>query len=165
VSGSEGMPEPAPEPTHGPAPEVRARPIATARIANISAAVAFVVFVIVAIVMRTANAGATFELSDQLGTVVLGLIVAGGLHIPARPRMRADTQAVYLRSYLGTWRTVPWEAVVAVEFPAAARFARLRLPAEEILAIYAVQRADGAVAVEAMRGLRQLFAATHSDAA
>ncbi len=146
-------------------PEVRARPITTARIANISAAVALVVFVIVAIVMRTASAGATFELSDQLGTVVLGVIVAGGLHIPARPRMRADMHAVYLRSYLGAWRTVPWEAVVAVEFPASARFARLRLPAEEILAIYAVQRMDGPVAVEAMRGLRHLFAATHSDAA
>lgn len=149
----------------GSSPEVTARPIATARIANISAAVAFVVFVVVAIVMRHANAGATFNLQDQLFTVVLGAIVAGGLHIPARPRMRADREAVYLRSYLGTWRTVPWDVVVAVEFPASARFARLRLPAEEILAIYAIQRMDGPVAVEAMRGLRELFAATHSGAA
>lgn len=145
--------------------EVTARPIASARIANTSAAVAFVVFVVVAIVMRQASAGATFHLEDQLFTGVLGAIVAGGLHIPARPRMRADREAVHLRGYLGAWRTIPWDAVVAVEFPASARFARLRLPAEEILAIYAIQRMDGPAAVEAMRGLRELFAAARSGAA
>jgi hypothetical protein len=68
-----------------------------------------------------------------------------------------------MRSYVGNWRTIPWDAVVAVEFPSNVRFARLRLPAEETLAIYAVQRMDREHAVEAMRGLRTLFAATHPD--
>jgi hypothetical protein len=66
-----------------------------------------------------------------------------------------------MRSYVGNYRTVPWSAVVAVQFPSNARFARLVLPGDEILALYAVQRADGEHAVEVMRDLRQLFAQTH----
>ena len=140
---------------------VVARPIKTGRIANASAALVFVVFVIIAIVMPTDNAGASFGWKDQVFTVVIGAIVAGGLHLPSRPRLRADTDAVRMRSYLGNWRTIPWDVVVAVEFPSNVRFARLVLPADEILALYAVQRADRERAVETMQGLRRLFAATH----
>lgn len=140
---------------------VQARPIKTARIANASAAVALIVFVVVALVMKRENAGAYFGQSDQIFTVVVGLIVAGGLRLPARPRMRADHAAVHTRGYLGNWRTIPWAAVVAVEFPKSVRFARLRLPAEETLALYAVQRMDGPYAVAIMRDLRALFAETH----
>lgn len=143
---------------------VLAKPIMTGRIANASAAFALVVFIVVALVMRGDNAGAYFGHTDQIFTVVVGLIVAGGLRLPARPRLRADAAGVHLRGYVGNWRTIPWDAVVAVEFPSKVRFARLRLPAEETLAIYAVQRMDRGYAVEAMRGLRALFAATHPDA-
>lgn len=142
---------------------VEARPIKTARIANASAAVALIVFVMVALLMKRENAGAYFGQSDQIFTVVVGLIVAGGLRLPARPRLRADDTAVHTRGYVGNWRTIPWEAVVAVEFPKTVRFARLRLPAEETLAIYAVQRMDGPSAVAVMHRLRALFAATHPD--
>ncbi|HKC28408.1 MAG TPA: PH domain-containing protein [Jatrophihabitans sp.] len=140
---------------------VTSRPLLTGRIANITAAVVFVIFVIIAIVMPHANAGATFGWKDQIFTVVVGAIVAGGLRLPARPRLRADAEAVHMRSYLGNYRSVPWDAVVAVQFPSNARFARLVLPGDEILALYAVQRADGDHAVGVMRGLRQLFAETH----
>ncbi|HEX3336914.1 MAG TPA: PH domain-containing protein [Jatrophihabitans sp.] len=141
---------------------VTARPIRTGRIANASAIFALAVFVVVAVVMRRDNAGATFGHKDQIFTVVVGAIVAGGLRLPARPRLRADASGVYLRSYLGNWRTIPWDAVLAVEFPSNVRFARLVLPADETLAIYAVQRMDREAAVAAMRGLRALFAATHA---
>ena len=79
----------------------------------------------------------------------------------ARPRLRADAKAVHLRGYIGNWRTIPWDAVVAVEFPSNVRFARLVLPGDETLALYAVQRADRERAVETMRRLRGLFAAAH----
>jgi hypothetical protein len=141
---------------------VTARPIRTRRIANASAVFAFAVFVVVALLMRRDNAGATFGHLDQIFTVVVGAIVAGGLRLPARPRLRADASGVYLRSYLGNWRTIPWDAVVAVEFPSNVRFARLVLPADETLAIYAVQRMDREAAVAAMPGLRTLFAAAHA---
>ncbi len=140
---------------------VTAKPIKTARIANACAVVALIVFVMVAILMPTDNAGATFGIKDQIFTVVIGLIVAGGLRLPARPRLRADAEAVHLRSYLGNYRTVPWSEVVGVEFPPNSRFARLLLPGDELFAIYAVQRTDGEYAVRTMRALRELFAASH----
>lgn len=143
---------------------VTARPIRSARIANAAALFAFAVFVFVAIVMPRDNAGAVFGWKDQIFTVVIGAIVAGGLRLPARPRLRADIHAVRMRSYLGNWRTVPWDAVVGVEFPKNVRFARLVLPGDEIFALYAVQRMDRERAVETMQGLRRLFAATHPDA-
>jgi len=139
---------------------VEARPVKAGRIANVTALVVFAIFIVVAIVMPHANAGATFGWKDQVFTVILGAIIAGGLHLPARPRLRADTEAVRTRSYLGNWRTIPWEAVVAVEFPRNVRFARLVLPGDETLALYAVQRLDREQAVETMQGLRRLFAAS-----
>jgi hypothetical protein len=140
---------------------VEARPVKAGRIATITAAVVFATFVVIAIVMPHANAGASFGWKDQVFTVVLGAIIAGGLHLPARPRLRADTEAVRMRSYLGNWRTIPWDVVVRVEFPRNVRFARLVLPGDETLALYAVQRFDGEYAISTMQGLRQLFAATH----
>jgi hypothetical protein len=140
---------------------VTARPIRTARYANAAALVALAAFVVVALLMRTDNAGASFGWKDQVFTVVIGAIVAGGLRLPARPRLRADARAVHTRGYVGNWRTIPWDAVVAVEFPSNVRFARLVLPADETLALYAVQRMDREEAVQTMRGLRRLFAATH----
>ena len=148
-------PEPAADPD-----VVEARPIKSARIANITAVIVFAVFVVIAIVMPHDNAGATFGWKDQVFTVVIGAVVAGGLHLPARPRLRADREAVRMRSFLGNWRTVPWDAVSGVEFPGNVRFARLVLPGDETLALYAVQRLDRERSVETMRGLRRLFAAT-----
>jgi hypothetical protein len=142
-------------------PVVEARPQRTALIANIAAGIVFVVFVVVALVMRTEAAGATFTWKDQLFTAVAGVVLAGGLHLIARPRLRADVDAVHLRGFAGNWRTIPWDVVVAVEFPRNVRFARLALPGDEALAIYAVQRADRDYAVGKMRALRELFAQTH----
>ena len=140
---------------------VTARPVRSARIANASAAVAFVVFVVVALLMKRDSAGASFTWKDQVFTVVVGVLVALGLRLPTRPRLRADAEAVHLRGYVGDWRTVPWAAVVAVDFPSNVRFARLVLPGDETLAMYAVQRFDRERAVATMRELRRLFAATH----
>jgi hypothetical protein len=139
---------------------VEARPLKAGKIANVTALVVFAIFVVTAIVMPHANAGATFGWKDQVFTAVIGAIVAGGVHLPARPRLRADADAVHMRSYLGNWRTIPWQVVVAVEFPSNVRFARLVLPGDETLALYAVQRLDREHAVHTMQGLRRLFAAS-----
>jgi hypothetical protein len=140
---------------------VEARPMKVGKIATVTAVVVFAIFIVIAIVMPRANAGASFGWKDQVFTAVLGAIVAGGLHLPARPRLRADTDVVRMRSYLGNWRTIPWDVVVRVEFPRNVRFARLVLPGDETVALYAVQRVDGEYAIATMQGLRHLFAATH----
>ena len=122
-----------------------------------------ILFAVIALVMRSESAGATFGIRDQIFTAVLGVLIAGGLHLPARPRMRADAEAIRFRGYAGDWRTIPWSAVRAVEFPSNARFARITLPGDEFFALYAVQRADRDRAVATMRGLRELFAQSRAD--
>jgi hypothetical protein len=140
---------------------VTARPHRTAAIAWTASAVVLVVFVITAFVMKRYNAGASFGVKDQIATVVIGVVVALLLIMPTHPRLVADEKEVRIRSFLGNFRVIPWDAVVDVRFPSKLRFAQLVLPGEETLAIYAVQRWDKDRAVEAMDGLRQLFVATH----
>ena len=132
-----------------------------ARIGYASASAVFVIFIAIAIVMPHANAGAHFGVKDQVGTAVLGVILGGLFLMLTRPRLHADRESVRLRSFLGGWRVVPWDLVVGVEFPSKVRFARIVLPGEETLAIYAVQRLDKDQAVDVMRRLRALFATTH----
>lgn len=150
-----------PEPAAEPVTPVEARPIVMARIGWASAAVVFAVFAVTALVMKRDNAGAHFGDKDQVGTLVVGIILAGLCVMLTRPRLHADLEAVRMRSFLGNWRTVPWELIVRVEFPSKVRFARVVLPGEETLALYAVQRLDREQSVDTMRRLRQLFAATH----
>jgi len=52
--------------------------------------------------------------------------------------MEADTESVRTRSYVGNYRTIPWSVIVDVQFPSNTRFARLVLPGDETLALYAV---------------------------
>jgi Bacterial PH domain len=140
---------------------VTAKPIRSSRLAIAAAVIIVVAFGITALVMTRANAGAHFHWKDQVGTAVLGVILAGLVLLPTRPRLRADATGVYSRAYLGAPRFIPWELVVDVQFPQKLRFARLVLPADETVALYAVQRSDRERSVEVMRGLRQLFAEAH----
>ncbi|MGH8862954.1 MAG: PH domain-containing protein [Jatrophihabitantaceae bacterium] len=137
-----------------------ARPHLTARIAWAASAFVLVVFVVTALVMKRYNAGADFGAKDQAGTVLIGVVVALLLIMPTYPRLIADEESIRLRSFLGSYRVVPWDVVVDIRFPSRVRFAQIVLPGEETLAIYAVQRWDKQRAVEAMDGLRALLAAT-----
>jgi hypothetical protein len=137
---------------------VDARPVVMSRIGYACAFVVFVVFIVTAIVMPHANAGAHFGVKDQIGTAFLGVIIGGLFLMLTRPRLHADATAIRTRSFLGGWRTVPWDVVIGIEFPAKVRFARIVLPADETLALYAVQRLDKEQAVDVMRRLRALLA-------
>lgn len=141
-----------------PAP-ITARPVVSARIAWAAAAFVLAVFIVVAILQPSDNAGATFGTKDQIGTGVLGLLIASGFWLLTRPRLIADATSVRTRSFAGNYRTIPWQYIVDVQFPSNARFARLVLPGEEVLALYAVQRLDRERSVTVMRGLRALLAA------
>lgn len=141
--------------------QVQAQPILSARIAWASSAFVLIVFVFTALVMKRYNAGAIFNDKDQVGTVVVGIVLALLLIMPTRPRLVADEQSVRLRAFLGGWRVVPWDLIVDVRFPSKVRFAQIVLPGEETLAIYAIQRLDKQYAVETMQQLRELFAVTH----
>ena len=115
-------------------------------------------FTVVASVLRTTDTGVFFRFADQVAMVLLGVLLAGGILLLARPRVRADADGVEVRN-IGWPRYLPWELVRAVSFPDGASWARLDLPDYEYVPVLAVQAVDGMRAVEAIRGLRALHAA------
>ena len=124
----------------------------------IGAAVVVGLFVAIALVLRNSDTGVFFRLADQVALVVLGLFIAGGLLLLARPRVRADADGIEVRNIIVT-RRFRWTDVVRLAFPDGASWARLDLPDHEYLSVQAVQAVDGQRAVDGMRRLRALHAA------
>ena len=143
---------------------VHARPMRSARIAVVAAVVVLVVFVICAVVLPHTTDGVPVNVADQVGIGGTGLLVALGILGFTRPRLHADAAGVDTRAFFGGYRHVDWDLVTAVEFPHKVRFARLVLPGDELVVLYAVQRGDRERSVEVMQGLRELFAASRSGA-
>lgn len=141
-------------------PPVDARPVVMARAAVALACVVFAAFTITAILLPHDSGGANVTASDPVAVFVTGVLLSCLALVATRPRLHADVDAIRVRSFFTTWREIPWDVVVQVEFPSSVRFARLLLPGEETIPLYAIARMDGARAVAAMRGLRALHAAT-----
>lgn len=145
----------------GPVLVLRPRRVLVA--AWVSAVATVVAFSIVAALLRNSDTGVFFRTADQVAMVLLGLLVAGGVLLLARPRVRADARGVEVRN-VGVPRYLPWELVRAVSFPDGASWARLDLPDDEYLAVMAVQAVDGQRAVVGIRQLRALHAAARAGA-
>ena len=124
----------------------------------VGAVMIVVLFVGIAIVLRTVQTGVFFRLADQVSLVLLGLFIAGGLLLVARPRVRADADSIEVRNVLVT-RTLPWEVVERVAFPDGASWARLELIGDDYLPVLAIQVVDGQRAVDGIRQVRALHAA------
>jgi hypothetical protein len=118
-------------------------------------------FVTIAVVLRNVPTGVNFRVADQVAMVVLGLLIAGGVLLLARPRVRADAAGIEVRNILAT-RYVPWELVVRVAFPDGASWARLDLPDDEYMSVLAIQAVDGRRAVDGITRLRALHAAARA---
>jgi hypothetical protein len=117
-----------------------------------------VIFVVIALVLRTSETGVFFRTADQVALLLVGFFIAGGVLLLARPRVVADADGIEVRNILLS-RRIPWELVERVAFPDGASWARLDLPDDEYLAVLAIQAADGARAVEGIRRVRALHAA------
>ncbi len=128
----------------------------------VGAVVTVVLFVAIAVVLRTVQTGVYFRFADQVAIVLLGLFIAGGLLLLARPRVRADTEGIEVRNILTT-RRLPWSLVLRVAFPDGASWARLDLPDDEYLAVLAIQAVDGRRAVDAITRVRALHARSRSS--
>lgn len=120
-----------------------------------------VALVIVAVLLPHSDDGTAFHRGDQYGILGVGVLIAGACWLPTRPRLRADRTALHVRGIIGPYKTVPWSVVRSVEFRSRWRWARLVLPADETISLYAVQRLDGARSVAVMRALREFHAAAH----
>jgi hypothetical protein len=127
----------------------------------IGAVVVLALFVTIAVVLRNVPTGVNFRVADQVAMVVLGLLIAGGVLLLARPRVRADAAGIEVRNILAT-RYVPWELVVRVAFPDGASWARLDLPDDEYMSVLAIQAVDGRRAVDGITRLRALHAAARA---
>ena len=139
---------------------VTARPVKAARLAVVAAVVVLVAFGIAALVLRRYNDGIGFTVADQYGIAGTGVLTALGILSLTRPRLHADAGGLDCRGFFGGYRHVDWDVVTGVEFPPKARFARLVLPGDELITLYAVQRGDGERSVAVMQKLRALFAAS-----
>lgn len=133
------------------------RPRRARILAWISAVVLVALFVVVALLLPDRYTGVYFRVADQLAMVVMGLLMAGAVLLMARPRVRADAGGIEVRNVVST-TYVPWSLVRGVAFPDGASFARLDLPADEYMAVLAIQAADGRHAVDAITRVRRLHA-------
>jgi hypothetical protein len=137
---------------------VRAQPVKASRIAVVVAIVVLLAFAVCALILPHTTNGVSFDLADQIGLGGTGVLIAVGILSLTRPRVQADATGVDTRGFFGGYRHIDWDLVTAVEFPPKARFARLVLPGDELIALYAVQRGDGERSVATMQQLRTLFA-------
>lgn len=131
------------------------RPRKVRRVAIPAAVVLVVVFVIVGILLGDTPTGVVFRTSDQIAMGGIGVLLACGVLLLIRPRLRADLGGVEIRNIIGT-QHYDWDIVRTISFPDSAPWARLELPQDEYVPIMAIQATDGDHAVKAMRDLREL---------
>ena len=133
--------------------EVRPRRI---RLIAISSAVVVVVGAIFGgVFARISSTGPRITVWDQVSIVGVGIVIAAGLLLYTRPRLRVDDKEIRIQNLLAE-RTFAWGDVLGVTFPERAACARLELPADEYVPIMAIRAADGESAVDAIERFREL---------
>ena len=121
------------------------------------------VHIVLGLLLKIRSSGVIFQTSDQVAMGVLGLLMAGGVLLFARPRLRVGPAGLSVRNLLGD-RLIPWPEVVGVSFPAGSRWARIDLPDDEYVPVLAIQAVDKDRAVDAMDTVRSLVARYRPDA-
>lgn len=142
--------------------DVELRPHRTPLFAYAAAFLILAVHIVVGLLLKMKSSGVIFQTSDQVAMVVLGLIIAGGVLLFARPRLRVGPPGISVRNLLG-YKLVPWSEVVGVSFPAGHRWARVDLPDDEYIPVMAIQAVDRDRAVDAMDTVRSLLARYRPD--
>jgi hypothetical protein len=137
------------------------RPRKTAIAACVIAVAVLVLFAVVALQLLTSDTGVFFRPADQVGMVLIGVLIAGGVLLLVRPRVRADAEGIEVRNILTT-RRLPWDVVERVAFPDGALWARLELIGDDYLPVLAIQSVDGQRAVDGIRKVRALHAAARA---
>jgi Bacterial PH domain len=113
---------------------------------------------VVAVLLKSSTTGVVaFHTADQVAMVGLGLAMGAGVLMVGRSRVDADADGLRVRNVVIN-HEVPWSAVRAVRFNEHSPWAALLLTNDDELAVSAVQAADGARALVAVRGLRALLA-------
>jgi hypothetical protein len=140
-------------PTSEPLLVVRPRRIRI--LASISAGCVIVAMVVVGILLHGTNDGVSFQTSDQVGLIGLGLLIGIAILMMARPSLKVFREGVLVRNILGE-NFYEWPLIYAVSFPQGAQWAVLRMPDEETHPVMAIQLLDRGRAVESLRKVREL---------
>lgn len=142
--------------------EVVFRPKKIRRVAFASAVGIVAVFTVVGVLLGDTPTGAIFRVSDQIAMVCLGVLLAAGVLLLARPKVTANAEGVDVRNVI-TSHHFDWADVLHVSFPDGAAWARLELPEDEYISVMAIQAADREHAVKAVRALRELHKAAAGE--
>lgn len=137
--------------------ELEVRPRRSARIAAVVAGVLLVVFTVGGVLMRRRSTGVRFDVSDQIAVVVLGVILACGVLLLTRPRLKAGADGVVVRNLFGD-KSIPWDLIRGLSFPDRKAWARIELPADEYVPVLALRAGDKERTVEAVERFRVLGA-------
>jgi hypothetical protein len=138
---------------------LRVRPRRIRIMVWIAAPVIVVLFTLIAFSLRGSfnETGAAFQTPDQVAMIVLGILVAAGSLLLARPSLSADDSGVRVRNLFGTVE-LPWAVVRGVRFNRGAPWVTLDLHDDDLVSVLAIQAADKEHAVRAVRALRDLHA-------
>jgi hypothetical protein len=142
--------------------DVELRPHLTPIFAYVAAFVIVAAHIVVGLLLKMGSTGVVFQTADQVAMVILGLVLAGGILLLARPRVRVGPAGLAVRNVL-SYRLVPWSDVVGVSFPAGRRWARIDLPDDEYIPMMAIQAVDKERAVDAMDTVRELLTRYRPD--
>lgn len=132
------------------------RPLTMRRAAVVAAAVIAVAGVVVA-ALDNRSSGAYMRVWDQIAWGGLALLIAAGVLILTRPRVRVGPAGLLVRNVLED-KLIPWEDVVDVTFPPKKRWARVDLDSNEYVPVVAIQSVDREYAVTAMDTVRESMA-------
>jgi hypothetical protein len=135
-------------------------------IARVMAVAVVVILTVVGVGLhgKTDSGTGVFQTSDQVALIALGLLGGAGIMMFTRPRVEADARGIRVRNLVGGY-DLSWDLVRSVQFGRGTPWASLELQDDDVVAVMAVQAADKAYAVAAVRALRVLLAAHQQQTA
>jgi hypothetical protein len=123
----------------------------------IAAALITSVGMAIAASLRLESTGPILRFADQIAMASLAVLLACGVLLLTRPRLKVGPAGLAVRNVLG-YRLIGWDEVVDVSFPPGKRWARVDLPYNEYQPVLAIASNDGERAVAAMGAVRDLMA-------
>lgn len=137
--------------------ELEIRPRRAVRNAWIVAVVVLAVFTIGGVFLQDGSTGVNFRVVDQIAMVTIGVLIAGGVLLLTRPRVRAGADGVLVRSVLGE-NLYGWDQVRGVSFADRKSWARLELADDDYVPLLAIRSNDKEYAAQSLERLRALGA-------
>lgn len=121
----------------------------------IAAVVVLAIHIFMGVVVDFGNTGAKVTVIDRFAFPAIGVILALVALLLTRARVRVNSRGVEVRNMLSP-RFYPWRDIYGLSFPKKSKWARLELPDFEFVPMLALQSADGARTVAAVREFREL---------